>query len=60
MVSDLSPFGGIAHIGVVGAFGAKVRVPEIGADAEHRTGPPLTLAAMAGDDGIGLTGCLDA
>jgi len=32
---------------------------EIGTDAEHRTGPPLTLSTMARDDGIGLAGYFD-
>src|SRR5262249_54181153 len=59
MVSDLSAFGSITYISVVGTLGAKVLLLKIGADAKHRTGPPLTLAAMACDDGIGLVRCFD-
>ena len=59
MVSDLSAFGSITHIGVVGAFGAKVLLLEIGADSEHRASSPLTLAAMTGDNSIGLARCVD-
>jgi len=32
---------------------------EVGTNAEHRAGSPLTLAAMAGDHGIGIGGYFD-
>jgi hypothetical protein len=32
---------------------------EVGTNAEHRAGSPLTLAAMAGDHGIGVGGYFD-
>jgi hypothetical protein len=32
---------------------------EVGPHAEHRAGAPLTLATMAGDDGIGIGGYFD-
>jgi hypothetical protein len=32
---------------------------EVGTDAENRTSSPLTLAAMAGDDSIGIAGHFD-
>jgi hypothetical protein len=60
MVSDLSFFWSITLIGVVGAFGAKVLLLEIGTDTEHRAGPPLTLATMTGDNSIWFAGRLDA
>jgi len=31
----------------------------VGTDIEHRARPPLTLAAMAREDGIGLAGYFD-
>ena len=40
-------------------FGANMFLLEVGTDAEHRAGSPLTLAAVAGDDGIGIGGNFD-
>jgi hypothetical protein len=60
MISDLSPFRSVTHIGVVGSFGLDMLFLEVGADAEHRSGASLTLATMTGDDGIGLAGHFDA
>src|SRR6516162_6864622 len=59
MVSDLSSFRGVTDISFVRSFGANMLFPEVRADAEHRAGPPLTFAAVAGDDGVGLVGHFD-
>jgi len=60
MISDLSPFRCVTHIGVAGSFRMNVLFLEVGTDTEHRAGAPLTFATVAGDDGIGLAGHFDA
>jgi hypothetical protein len=60
MHPELSPLLPITDIDFEGAFGANMLPLEKGTHAEHRAGAPLTLAAMAGDDGIGIGGYFDA
>jgi hypothetical protein len=55
MVPQLSPLLAVTDVNFVRSFAANVLFLKIGADAEHRAGPPLTLATMARDNGIGIT-----
>jgi hypothetical protein len=59
MQPNLSPLLPVADIDVGRSFGANMFLLEKGTHAEHRTGPPLTLATMADADGIGIGGYLD-
>jgi hypothetical protein len=54
MHPDLSSLLPIADIDFGRSFSANVFLLEEGTNLEHRTGSPLALAAMAGDDGIGI------
>jgi hypothetical protein len=54
---DLSPLLPAADIDFGRSFGANMFPLVKGTNAEHRAGPPLTLATMTGDDGIGIGGC---
>jgi hypothetical protein len=59
LVFELSPLLAIADINVVRSFGANVFFLEVRADTEYRPGSPLTLAAVARDDGIGISRYFD-
>jgi hypothetical protein len=59
MHPDLPSLLPIADIDFGGAFGTNMLLPEKGNNAEHRTGPPLTLATMADAYNIRIGGCLD-
>src|SRR5262249_33938636 len=59
VLSELSSLLPIADIDFGRSFGANMFLLEVGPDAEHRTGSPLTLATMAGDHGIGIGGNFD-
>jgi len=59
MRCDLSSLLPIADIDFGRSFGANMFLLEVGTDAEHRTGSPLTLPAVAGDYGIGIGGYFD-
>jgi hypothetical protein len=59
MHPDLSPLLPVTDIDFGGSIGANMLPLEKGTNAEHRTGPPLTLATMAGYDGIGIGGNFD-
>jgi hypothetical protein len=59
MHPNLSPLLPIADIDFGGSFGVNMLPLEVGTNAEHRAGSPLTLAAVAGDDGIGIGGYFD-
>ena len=59
VLSELSSLLPIADIDVGRSFGANMLPLEVGTHAEHRAGSPLTLAAMAGDDGIRIGGDFD-
>src|SRR5215469_15562932 len=56
MHSDLSSFLPVTDINFGGSFGANMFLLEKGNNAEHRAGPPLTLATMADAYGIGIGG----
>jgi len=60
MRPDLSPLLPVADIDLGGSFGANVLPLEIGTNAEHRAGPPLTLATMADAYNIRIGGYFDA
>ena len=60
MLPELSSLLPVADIDFRGALGANMLPLEIGTDTENRPGTPLTLATVAGDDGIGIGGCFDA
>jgi len=59
MHPDLSPLLSVADIDLGWSIGANMLPLEKGNNAEHRAGPPLTLATMAGAYGIGIAGHLD-
>jgi hypothetical protein len=54
VLSELSSLLPIADIDFGVPFGVNMLPLEVGTNAEHRAGSPLTLAAMAGDHGIGI------
>src|SRR5215472_18370812 len=60
VLSELSSLLPIADIDFGRPFGVNMLPLEVGTHAEHRAGSPLTLTAMAGDDGIGIGGNFDA
>src|SRR5215831_15132383 len=60
VLSELSSLLPIADIDFGRPFGVNMLPLEVGTHAEHRAGSPLTLAAMAGDDGIRIGGYFDA
>ena len=59
VLSELSSLLPIADMDFGGPFHVNMLPLEIGTNAEHRAGSPLTLAAMAGDHGIGIGGYFD-
>src|SRR6516165_4300889 len=59
MHPDLSPLLSVAGIDFRWTIRANMLPLEKGNNAEHRAGPPLTLATMAGAYGIGIAGHLD-
>src|SRR5215469_1525614 len=59
VISELPSLLPIADIDFGRPFGVNMLLLEVGTHAEHRTGSPLTLATMAGDDGIGIGGYFD-
>ena len=59
VLSELSSLLPIADIDFGRPFGVNMLPLEVGTNAEHRAGSPLTLAAMAGDHGIGIGGYFD-
>ena len=56
---ELSSLLPIADIDFGRPFGVNMLPLEVGTNAEHRAGSPLTLATMAGNDGIGIGGYFD-
>jgi hypothetical protein len=58
MHPELSSFLPVADIDFGRSFGVHMLPLEVGTNAEHRTGSPLTFATMAGDYGIGIGGNL--
>src|SRR5215469_4236749 len=59
MHPDLSPLLSVADIDFGWSIRANMLPLEKGNDAEHRAGPPLTLATMAGAHGVGIGGHFD-
>ena len=59
MHPDLSPLLSVADIDFGWSIRANMLPLEKGNKAEHRAGPPLTLATMAGAYGIGIGGHFD-
>src|SRR5215469_8665399 len=59
MHPNLSSFLPVADIDVGRSFGANMFLLVEGTNAEHRTGPPLTLATMADAYNIRIGGYLD-
>jgi len=59
MRPDLSPLLPVTDIDFGGALGANMLPLEIGTNAEHRTGSPLTLATMADAYNIRIGGYFD-
>jgi hypothetical protein len=60
MHPNLSSLLPAADIDVGRSFGANMFLLVEGTNAEHRTGPPLTLATMADAYGIGIGGYFNA
>jgi hypothetical protein len=59
MHSELSSLLPVADINFGRSFGANMFLLEVRTYAEHGAGSPLALAAMAGDDSIGIGGYFD-
>jgi len=59
MHPDLSPLPTVADIDLGWSLRANMLPLEKGNNAQHRAGPPLTLATMAGAYGIGIGGYFD-